>query len=489
LQPASTRPDAIMKPFAPETSSGEGSWRGKPTDAFGATGDQCHLAFDIEQLNREHDGCRSKSQRIRMQVASQWLRDHGVHLHDSLSIEDPAGDLHIQLKAQHEILPNELLACIPLSCVLSAKSSALVFDALLPPDMELATCLMHEMLLGSTSRWSGYIAMLPDRVPLPFGWDTRALKYLLQQREMVRSIFACHVRPLLLRHHPHVEMEVFSRACMLVWSRAFIVDETYHRLAMVPLADLCDSSCINVLSLWTRRFNHHYEEDTQIESEAIVCPECGSPAQCEHDSIPRSTTAAPAATNNIEMRAKHGICQRELEIPREVCNTYGALSNSSLLSNYGFLLEANPHDCFALPTPEDACTSQLRNLRDAAAPLAFNISCEGALSPDLFDYIYLDSGLPLSDMRMARKAYRTCAEEDCEWPSKVSSRRPFLRMAPAVLRLCTEAQAKCGGGLDVAELFEVQAKEHGNIRTAATFLIYQKLILKACQDRWQELVD
>jgi hypothetical protein len=173
-----------------------------------------------------------------------WLAQEGVKMHESLSIEGEAGSMRMELKAGQEMLPHELLASIPLTCLLSPKTASSTFDDIEDLDMQLAACLMDEICLGSKSRWSPYLETLPKRVPLPCVWSDNALKWL-KGSEMPDLVSKQKFRlqtgweRLVKRGLPSADYHQFVQCCTLVWSRAFIVDSTYHRLAMVPLADMC----------------------------------------------------------------------------------------------------------------------------------------------------------------------------------------------------------------------------------------------------------
>ncbi|KAI9461470.1 hypothetical protein HD554DRAFT_1511990 [Boletus coccyginus] len=141
----------------------------------------------------------------------------------------------------------------------------------------------------------------------------------------------------------------FCLAYSLVSTRAFWVD-AYHGLAMVPIADaVCKSDPPS-------SFNHTNDNHVQMESDYDVCVECGSLAECEHDHEVESTIVPASLLLNVHPLSHDGpstfseIDYLEMRTVRpipplsEVFNTYGSLSNATLLSRYGFVLPENDHD-------------------------------------------------------------------------------------------------------------------------------------------------
>lgn len=96
--------------------------------------------------------------------------------------------------------PGELLAAIPYSAFLSARSTNTphtlltgMFDAAnksekLAPTLELALCLLWEYRLGPRSKWWGYLYSLPDLEILPLLWDWQGATAPPWQREMMRML-------------------------------------------------------------------------------------------------------------------------------------------------------------------------------------------------------------------------------------------------------------------------------------------------------------
>ena len=122
-------------------------------------------------------------------------------------------------------------------------------------------------------------------------------------------------------------LPLFLHACSLVVSRAFQID-TYHTLALVPLADM---------------FNHSDSPHVHLASDHWVCSVCGALDECPHDGQ-QSDGYLPAASGAPSADTCDMVSERFVLAGEEVFNTYGPLSNAQLLASYGFVLEANEYE-------------------------------------------------------------------------------------------------------------------------------------------------
>ena len=91
-----------------------------------------------------------------------------------------------------------------------------------------------------------------------------------------------------------------------------------------------------------------------MQTDDLVCPDCGRLDECEHDDLgeggERVTTSKPGRIEMIALRAIVG--------GGEVFNTYGGgLPNADLLRRSGFALDANPHDVVRWTTSRDVAAS------------------------------------------------------------------------------------------------------------------------------------
>jgi len=124
---------------------------------------------------------------------------------------------------------------------------------------------------------------------------------------------------------PHIDD--LYHAYSLVSSRAFQVD-TYHQLALVPLADA---------------FNHSSSNHVHFASDTWVCEECGKLDECPHDDSIDQREAQRVGHEDGQtcdmVTTGEGVVEGE-----EVFNSYGSLSNARLIAEYGFALEANEWD-------------------------------------------------------------------------------------------------------------------------------------------------
>lgn len=195
----------------------------------------------------------------------QWLQNAGTYLHPSLCISqdiERGSGIRIMKHPNTPIIEaEELLASTPVSALLSAKTSSLAGKAdlqWLPPNAELAVHLLHEICLGSRSRWHTYLRYCGQPPDLPFTWSEEAKSWVkgteleelaVQQwegfdKERLQEVFDQLQEDSVLQDNVYeipLSLDLFVHAFCLVQSRAFGAD-AYHGLSMVPLADLSVSS-------------------------------------------------------------------------------------------------------------------------------------------------------------------------------------------------------------------------------------------------------
>lgn len=186
-----------------------------------------------------------------------WLRAHDVHMDEQLSISSTAeGQLGVFAREDALIERDAIVAHLPLSLVLSARSSSLSrqLDGRRlseQPVLELAAHLCVEMQLGAASPWQGYLVTLPrpENIHLASRWSDEARAWLrgtelgriladnLDAPTVLEAFYQQRVVPEL-PVSVSTTLEGFLHAHALVSSRAFVVD-AYHGLAMCSLADVC----------------------------------------------------------------------------------------------------------------------------------------------------------------------------------------------------------------------------------------------------------
>lgn len=106
--------------------------------------------------------------------------------------------------------PGELLAAIPQSALLSARTARVPHTLLsldpdapsneekLAPTLELALCLLWEYRLGPQSKWWGYLYSLPDLETLPSLWQWQVPNAPRWQQEMMRTLRGTSVEYLCI---------------------------------------------------------------------------------------------------------------------------------------------------------------------------------------------------------------------------------------------------------------------------------------------------
>lgn len=195
-----------------------------------------------------------------------WLDAQDVLLHPALDIahqDDGRGLCISKTSGSEAIAPGTLLAQIPLTALLSAKSSSLPTSASaeqvlrdLPPNARLAVHLLHEWCLGTQSAWFDYIQCFAVREApsLAFTWSAEVRSWLrhtelesigmaqwegLDTRRLEQLFMSLETSGIFSRS-PYEEIPsatLLIRAFCFVQSRAFWVDN-YHTICFVPLADM-----------------------------------------------------------------------------------------------------------------------------------------------------------------------------------------------------------------------------------------------------------
>lgn len=296
-------------------------------------------------------------------------------------------------KGSEPLIDRQTLVLVPKQTILSARTSslsALINDDLLfshdaAAGLLLSTVLLHEFLLGEQGPWWGYLQSMPKSkqqggwgIDLPMHWKeesenecwhwiencetgrmikrtnddpTGLLEGIGMSLARLKSYFHQNLLPILSEAHPHLTMDKVSTKTALwndfigmhslVSSRSFVVD-MYHGLAFVPISDM---------------FNHSDDANVHFEADEDVCDECGELGMCPHndDPLPSSAYGRPSAflpaergPNSIDWKAPEWldgldtvdmVAQEQIDQAGEAFNTYGLMSNSILLTTYGFCLD------------------------------------------------------------------------------------------------------------------------------------------------------
>jgi len=125
-----------------------------------------------------------------------------------------------------------------------------------PDTVRLVLCLLHEIDLGAKSRWAPYLATMPNcDAGVPLLWPSADLKLLdgteleehcVTKRKETSAEWHTHIAPLA-KQHPALfrpsshTYDQYAKACTLVSSRSFTIDEL-HGCGMIPFADLFNHS-------------------------------------------------------------------------------------------------------------------------------------------------------------------------------------------------------------------------------------------------------
>lgn len=309
------------------------------------------------------------------------------------------------------------IVLIPKTACLSPRTSALrphlatldidpVFGPQATSGLLLTFCLLYEKHIGEASAFHGYLQSLPRERPggrfgiclaLERGEHAPALGdtvlqgtetgRLLQRAELrahdpatspgwpshssdtislslLRHFYVQTVLPFFTSPDPAISKEQpdfvwsdFLGSYSLVSSRAFVCD-TYHGLALVPLADI---------------FNHaepaeEGEEDgevqqhVQFECEDLVCIRCGSLTDSETGRCKKRCKFSEQQEPSNRGKENSGDDDEDDDDddedliymttimplyasparPLEIFNNYGPLSPARLLASYGFIAESGP---------------------------------------------------------------------------------------------------------------------------------------------------
>jgi len=315
------------------------------------------------------------------------------------------------VEANSNIKVSDKLCKIPKKVVLSVPNSGIakeLNEAMLIGELATALALLYERDRGAESFWFTYLKSLPEYEPLPYFWTndereflkgTDSEKIVAKYPGLLKEDYDTLVKPLLAAHPDKFkpsafEFEKLLQAMSLVSSRAFNVD-SYHGDSMVPLADL---------------FNHKTAAETVHFESDDVCAVCGVVSGCEHEmneddddddmsgnddddtsgheddntagddddsgdddhdhtSRDDDGNMSGGFGNLSEAKVQHNghktgkeadnsgegneidmVAIRPAKKGEEIFNTFGELSNSCLLTKYGFTEIDNPYDTVDLKT-------------------------------------------------------------------------------------------------------------------------------------------
>lgn len=291
----------------------------------------------------------------------RWMKYWGIEISDGLEIVEgeskgiACGELGV--KATYDFQEGDAIALIPKDACLTLRTTGAAHaldDAQLAGGLGLVAALMYERSRAETSPWFPYLNQLPlYHEALPIVWEPEEIDTLLlgtelhpvvmEDRRLMEEDWKECIWPLTQVYPNEFPEEQFTLqhyffAKTLVASRSFEVDE-FHGYGMVPLADL---------------FNHKTcGEDVHIMREAELDPlermmNSGKASAVEERDcsgfLKLEETIMSERDNHSRSDVLEIVLIRNVSGGSEIFNTYGQLSNASLLHRHGFTEPDNPYD-------------------------------------------------------------------------------------------------------------------------------------------------
>ncbi|OAV98479.1 hypothetical protein PTTG_08738 [Puccinia triticina 1-1 BBBD Race 1] len=341
------------------------------------------IILSAQLKNRSKQSWNHNEYAYRVKEFFKWTATQLVDLHPQLRLSHrsnyairlcPSTDHH-RHDQQRTIIPSETtVASIPKRACFSHRTSSLADTSssllsslsTLPIDhqhiIRLTIHLIHELSLGPSSPWHPYLNLIGhpehqqpllihlqvDDLPEIRSWLRGTEIERLLQTDRIISLSRLQEIHKGTIAHSSCTWQTFLKAFTIVSSRAFQIDH-FHHLALVPIADL---------------FDHSDQPDVEMVSQDLVCDQCGASAECMHDN---SNPLQPieiipvSEEDTVEIVAIHPLVpptldqlgssdqsrqneEQEADFLPSVYNTYGKLSNARLLTEYGFMIDANTHD-------------------------------------------------------------------------------------------------------------------------------------------------
>jgi SET domain-containing protein 6 len=190
----------------------------------------------------------------RLRAFKRWMKREGIECSDALDLTVSTSQ-GLAIRALADLKVGDAVARIPkLTCLTIMTSGArdMIQGAGLDGSLGLAVAVMYERSLGEQSPWAPYLAALPEQEPIPLVWSADEVEELLRGTELHETVkedrgvmwedWKESIEPLL----PQIGSEFRSffgfqhylAARTLIASRSFQIDDHYHGVGMVPLADM-----------------------------------------------------------------------------------------------------------------------------------------------------------------------------------------------------------------------------------------------------------
>jgi N-lysine methyltransferase SETD6 len=271
----------------------------------------------------------------------QWMHDSGYKVHPSLYIEH-SESMGRRVMTRDEIKQGTVLFSIPRKKILNWKTCELPNGAKLSQWVQIILSFMFERSKGDASAWKPYFDIVPTQLDTPVFWDDESLKDLHHTTAYsqlglsdIKKMYKEEILPYVeanadLFRPEWTSFDAFKLLGSIVMAYSF---SSNSLISLVPFAD--------TLNHVTGKNNARLYFKKQV----------------------------------LQMRAIKTIPPHQ-----ELINTYGDLSNSSLLRKYGFVDDPNPFDDVRLPfdllqSALPSASSRLRQLLVCRDPTAdFDIS-------------------------------------------------------------------------------------------------------------------
>lgn len=365
----------------------------------------------------------------RLQHFEAFLRDEGITF-DETSIRFAKSKLQgLGVIARRSIKVGAVVSTIPKTAILSNETSSLWTshkyqndgakgdkahrhrdqiaeevehsrDRRCPPIFQLPAAVLFETIIGDSSRWARYLAVLPrslSEIGVPLAEPEKDITahckgtgvdvVSRRMRKNLREAFREFVRPLILERAldfgvpqsvaDNLQEDQFFLAFAWVTSRAFEVDK-FHGNSLVPIADMfnhkTDGEHVHIEGA-----SNSEESDESESSWGIENPEddgmIGMPKTLpdsdthrrhngrDHDgfAVDRLQDDKDESDNNLRI-----VCVRDVEANEEIFNTFGQKTSAILYLNYGFTEESNSYETALVHRSEvEKILEQFsRNVRD-----------------------------------------------------------------------------------------------------------------------------
>ncbi|KAJ9642960.1 Ribosomal lysine N-methyltransferase 4 [Coniosporium tulheliwenetii] len=276
----------------------------------------------------------------RSEAFMAWLKQSGAEISEKIQL----ADLRTQhagrgVVALHDIAEDEPLFTIPRSAILTSANSSLaqthpsLLSALPDPWLALTLAMLHEHLLGASSRWSPYFAILPTDFDTLMFWTDDELAELQASavrhkigKEAADAAFREHILPVV-RQHRDVFFGAATGAPELPDAEILALA---HRMGSTIMAYAFDMEPEGGSA-----GKEVDEEGYASEEEDEALPKGMVPlADMLNADADRNNAKLYYGTDVVEMKAIKAIKAGE-----EIFNDYGPLPRSDLLRRYGYVSE------------------------------------------------------------------------------------------------------------------------------------------------------